>query len=276
MPHVDAAGVSTHVQSWGAGPPVLAIHGAASDMGVFEPTLAPKLKGAYRLVAYDRPGMGYTQDRPVHAARLDVQAKVALGVIDAMDLGRPIVLGHSYGGAVALRLALDHPDRVAGLVLIAPASHDWPGGVAWHYHMSSTPMLGQLFNQFVAPPFLEGAARTGLAQAFAPDPVPEGYIEAAGVMRAVRPSALAANAEDLINVKRELIAQSSRYGTIACPVGLLTGRDDRVVSPVLHADALARELPKSRLIDIKGAGHLPHERNPKAVRELLDWVRAGG
>jgi pimeloyl-ACP methyl ester carboxylesterase len=273
MQFVDAGGVSTHVKVWGSGPPVVLIHGAASDLGVFEPTLVPKLKSAYRLIAYDRPGMGFSSDRPVHAGRLDVQARIAAGVIEALGLERPLVLAHSYGGAVALRLALDHPDKVSGLVLIAPAAHDWPGDVAWHYHLSSAPMFGQMFNQFVVPAFAEAAARTGLAQAFAPDPVPDGYEQAAGVMRAIRPSALAANAEDLINIKRELVNQAPRYPTIRHAVGLLTGDQDRVVSPLLHARALARELPLVRHIAMEGSGHLPHERNPKAVRELLEWAR---
>jgi pimeloyl-ACP methyl ester carboxylesterase len=98
------------------------------------------------------------------------------------------------------------------------------------------------------------------------------------VMRAIRPSALAANAEDLINIKRELVAQAPRYGGIKLPVGLLTGDKDRVVSPELHAAALARDLSTVRHIKVPDSGHLPHERKPQAVRDLLDWVRktAGG
>ena len=67
MQFVQAANVRTHVETWGAGPPVLLIHGASSDMAVFAPTVIPLLKGSYQLTAYDRPGMGLTAQRPANA-----------------------------------------------------------------------------------------------------------------------------------------------------------------------------------------------------------------
>jgi len=68
--------------------------------------------------------MGYTSDRPPGSDTLELQAKVAVGVIEQLGLKKPIVVAHSYGGAVALRLALDRPDLVGGLVLIAPVAYE--------------------------------------------------------------------------------------------------------------------------------------------------------
>src|SRR5688572_1215468 len=96
---VDAGGVRTHVAAWGAGDPVLLIHGASSDMGVWTPTVIPRLSNRFCIAAYDRPGMGFTEQRPPHAETLAAQAKVAAGVIEQLKLEKPVVVGHSWGGA---------------------------------------------------------------------------------------------------------------------------------------------------------------------------------
>ncbi|MDP3738957.1 MAG: alpha/beta hydrolase [Hyphomonadaceae bacterium] len=274
MKFVEAAGVRTHVAEWGSGESVLLIHGASSDIGVWEPTIVPALKDRFRVAAYDRPGMGFTDQRPADAGRLDVQAKVATGVIEQLGLTKPIVVGHSWGGAVALRLALDRPDLVGGLVLIAPVAYQWPGGVSWHIYWSSNPLVGGLFNNVLAPPFSESAVRSGLAAAFGPSPVPEGYFEKASSVRVVRPAAMRANSLDLIASKREIIAQQARYPEIKVPVAILAGDSDSVVSSTIHALKLAQTLPNARIDVLQGVGHLPHEASPERFAKLLDWVKS--
>jgi pimeloyl-ACP methyl ester carboxylesterase len=205
---------------------------------------------------------------------LDVQARIAAGVIGALELTRPIIIAHSYGGAVALRLALDHGDRIGGLVLLAPVAYGWPGGVSWHLHWSANPMIGGLFNHMLTRPFVTEAARSGTVAAFAPSAMPDGYIERAGVMRAVRPAAMHANARDLTNLKNEVIAQQDRYAALPMPVAILVGDCDTVVSPSIHALKLAQRLPNARIEVLSGVGHLPHEASPEALLKLVDWVRA--
>src|SRR5690242_560993 len=161
MRFIDAAGVRTHVEQWGQGDSILLIHGASSDMGVWQPTIIPRLESRYQLSAYDRPGMGLTADRPGDADTLAVQARVAAGVIDQLHLKKPIVVAHSWGGAVALRLALDYPGKVGGLILIAPVAYEWPGGVSWHLYWSSNPVIGGIFNNVLAPPFTTVAVKSG-------------------------------------------------------------------------------------------------------------------
>jgi pimeloyl-ACP methyl ester carboxylesterase len=274
---IDAGGVRTHVGQWGRedddSGDVLLIHGASSDMGVFEPTIIPLLKDRCRLTAYDRPGMGFTVERPPGAERLEVQARVAAGVIEAMALDRPIVMAHSWGGAVALRLALDRPDLVSGLLLVAPVAYEWPGGVSWHVYWSSNPLIGRVFNHVIAPPFASAVVRSGLKGAFGPGPVPDDYITSASVMRCARPRALHANSRDMIAAKREIIAQQGRYPRITMPVAILTGDSDTVVSPEIHAGRLAQVLLKARLDVLPGVGHLPHEVEPDRLGTLYDWAQ---
>lgn len=274
MRFVEAEGVSIHVAQWGAGPDALLIHGASSDMGVFQPTIVPRLERSFRLSAYDRPGLGLTQARPPGAERLGVQARVAAGVIDSLGLRRPIVIAHSYGGAVALRLALDHGGKIGGLVLIAPVAYAWNGGVSWHLHWSSHPVIGDFFNGVLTRPFVDAAARSGTAAAFAPSTLPPDYFERAGVMRAVRPGAMRANAADVIALNREVTAQQDRYREIRMPVGLMAGDQDSVVSPTIHSLRLAQTLANARIDVLQGVGHLPHEASPDRLTKLVEWVAA--
>lgn len=274
MMFVDAAGVSTHVAQWGAGEDVMLVHGASSDMGVFQPTVIPLLEREFRLTAYDRPGLGFTDERPVGSEMLAAQAKVAAGVIGALALKRPIVIAHSYGGAVGLRLALDHADLIAGLVLIAPVAYAWAGGVSWHLHWSSNPVIGGIFNTILTRPFVGQAARAGTLAAFAPSVLPPDYVEEAGVMRAVRPAAMRANSADVIVLNREVTAQQARYHEIRMPVAIMAGDHDSVVSPSIHSVQLAQTLPNARIDILQGVGHLPHEASPDRLKKLIDWVQA--
>jgi pimeloyl-ACP methyl ester carboxylesterase len=274
MKFVQAAGIQTHVESWGAGEPILLIHGASSHIGTWKPTIVPMLRDRFHVVAYDRPGMGYTEERPTGSDALALQARVAASVIEAQGLKRPIVVAHSWGGAVALRLALDRPDLVGGLILIAPVAYEWPGGVSWHLYWSANPLVGGLFNHVVAQPFAEGAVKSGMADSFRPNTPPEGWLEAAEVSLAARPRALRANGEDMVAAKREVTAQQARYAQITVPVGILVGDGDQVVSPTIHALRLAQTLPNARIEVLRGVGHLPQEVAPESFAKLLDWVDA--
>ncbi len=273
MKFVEAAGVQTHVETWGEGDPVFLIHGASSHIGTWKPTIIPMLKDQFRVAAYDRPGMGYTADRPADSDTLALQARVAADVIEQLGLEKPIVVAHSWGGAVALRLALDRPDLVSGLVLIAPVAYEWPGGVDWYNYWSANPLSGWLFNNVVAQPFAGAAVSDGMRGAFTPNTPPEGWLEAAEVSLAARPQSLRANGEDLVAAKREVTAQQARYADIKIPVAILVGDSDRVVSPTIHAMKLAQTLPNARIDVVAGAGHLPQEIAPERFRKLFDWVR---
>ncbi len=272
MRYVEAGGVDTHVRTWGAGDPVFLIHGASSDMAVFEPTVIPLLRESYQLTAYDRPGLGFTAGRPPNADQLGVQARIAADVIEQSGLKKPIVVAHSFGGAVALRLALDYPDLISGLVLLAPVAYDWPGGVSWHLYWSANQLVGPLFNNVLVPPFAEGAAKSGVEGSFAPAIVPPGYVKAAAVERATRPAALRANAEDMVAAKREVIAQQSRYAEITMPVAILSGDGDTVVSTPIHTGQLGLTLKNARVEILTGVGHMPHEAAPETVLDMIRWV----
>lgn len=269
---IDWQGANLHVREWGEGRPLLLIHGASGNSGDLEISLVPALEDQFRVVAYDRPGLGRSRGRPAGAGTLAGQAEAALAVIEAEGLEKPVVVGHSFGGSVALRLALDHPEAISGLVLISAPSHEWPGGIAWYYHWSAAPLIGPVFNRTAVPLVAPRQLESGMQSVFSPQEPPQNYIERAGIRQLLRPGAFAANSDDMVGLKAELIEQSSRYRQMDMPVAILHGDADDTVSHSLHAERMAEEIPDSRLSILPGMGHMPHHFRQALIKEHIEAV----
>jgi pimeloyl-ACP methyl ester carboxylesterase len=256
---VDIDGSDMHVLEQGeAGPVVLMIHGASANAREFSWTLAPRLSETHRILMVDRPGHGHSERAP-EAQSLKVQADQMAGVLRSLAPGqKAIVVGHSFGGAVSLRLALDHPELVDGLVLLAPVSHDWGGGgEAWYNKHASHPLIGPLFTRLV-PIVGPGQVKSGVRNVFSPKPAPEGYFEKSGIGLLFRPSNFAANAKDVNALRGELAAQQDRYSDIKVPTVVFSGALDTVISPPLHVGKLKHQVDGLELVKLGDGGHMPH------------------
>lgn len=267
---VEVAGHKVHVLTSGeTGPPVLAIHGASANAREFAWSLAPRLAGGHRVLMPDRPGHGHSA-RPDDAASLGIQARQMAGALERLAPDEPaLVVGHSYGGAVALRVALDYPEQVRGVVLLAPVTHDWGGGgEAWYNTVAGLPYVGPMFSQ-VAPLAGPAAVNGGVDSVFAPDAVPEGYVEKSAIKLLFRPGAFRANARDMNRLREELTAQQARYGEIEVPVVIFSGARDRIIDPSLHARRLKDAGPNFRLVKLSDQGHMPHHGEGEAVANTI-------
>ncbi len=266
--HVMEAGEST-----ASARPILLVHGAAANARVILRDLGDSLAGLGRLIAPDRPGFGHSRgfsDR----ARLVTHAAALAALIEAEALGQPLVVGHSYGGAVALRLALDYPDRVGALVLLGTASHGYVGPVSWYNYAATAPVLGRLFTRclvpIAAPPMAASAVRAG----FAPQEPPPDHARATGLGLLFRPSAFRANALDLVRANRELAVQELRYPTLATPMAILAGEDDPTVYTHRHSVPLAAAARDTRLAISPGVGHQVAYGAPGLIREHVEALLA--
>lgn len=255
-----------HVQGE-SGPSVVCLHGASANGREFD-AVAAALDGQARIAVIDRPGYGHST-RPEGAAALDRAAAFVADAMAAAGLGRSIIAAHSLGAATALRLALDRPDLVAGLVLVAPAACPYPGPNAWHVRLAARPLIGPVFARVAVPIAGPLMARAAIANTFAPAAPPEGYAARAGVGLLFRPKTFRANAQDVAATKAEFERQYFRYDEIVAPAIIITADADRVVSPRIHAEALARALPKAELVVTPGAGHMPHQIRPEAVAAAI-------
>lgn len=257
---IDADGARIHVCEAGAAntPPLLLIHGASSNLLELWGPLAEEFSPLHRVIAYDRPGMGHSTRTRRGAHTLRSQAQVAARVLAETCNEPALIVAHSLGSAVALRLALDHAHLVRGLVLIAPASNPYPGKPAWWARLSASPVLGDLFCNLLIPFLGPLMSAKSVANNFWPAPTPVDYQRHAGVALIFRPAAFRASAQDVCASKAECAAQQPRYGELLTPAVIITAEKDRIVSPKRHARALALDLPAAELVIAPGAGHMPH------------------
>jgi pimeloyl-ACP methyl ester carboxylesterase len=226
----------------------------------------------YQAIAFDRPGHGYSE-RPTDGTTFPgVQARLLYGAMQKLGLKRPILVGHSWGGALALTYALMYPADVAGLVVVSGYVYSQPGaslpGV-----LVTLPLLGDLWRHTLGVPVMRRMVMRGLKAAFAPDTPPPAY---AAVVRALspRPGQLKATAEDLSAVNTALKAIAPHYGTIGVPVVIVTGDADRVVPPEQHAFPLHRAIAHSRLVVAPDTGHMVQFSRPEAIMSAIRLVQA--
>ena len=267
---IEVNGEDVHViRSGDAGPVILMIHGASANAREFTSTLAPRLDASHRVLMADRPGHGYSE-RPDDSDELATQAAQMAGVLKSLAPDEKAVLvGHSFGGAVALRVALDYPELVKGLVLLAPVTHDWGGGgVAWYNKYASPPVLGPLFAQ-LAPVAGPAQVKNGIDSVFHPDEVPDDYYASAGLGLLFRPEEFRANSRDVNALKDELAAQQARYDQRDVPVVLFSGAEDTVINPTLHAGKIKHQIDDFTLIPLAQSGHMPHHAHGQAVADTI-------
>lgn len=272
---VPVGGRDVHVLQKGeTGPVVLMIHGASANAREFDWTLAPRLEGDMRILMADRPGHGHSE-RFEGADALGAQAAQMAGVLDALAPGeKAVVVGHSFGGAVALRLALDRPDLVSGLVLLAPVTHDWgSGGTAWYNRLAAPPVIGDAFSQLL-PLVGPTQVRAGISSVFKPAPEPDGYYEKSAIGLLFRPENFQANARDMTGLRAELAAQSERYPQLDLPIVVFSGSGDTVLTPKLHVGQLKKQVPVD-LVILKHEGHMPHHGEGDAVADAIRRLALG-
>ena len=257
------------------GPAVVLLHGASGNLEDMRLALGEKLAATRRVVLVDRPGHGWSErlggDADASPAR---QAELIADVLDELGITQSIIVGHSWSGALATAYALRYPDRTAGLVLISAVTHPWPGGIAWYYRLTSTPVIGSLFARTVALPLglvLMDSASSG---AFAPQQKPDDYVRRAAISLVLRPSEFIANACDVAGLKAFVTAQAPRYRELRMPTVIITGDRDTTVSPVIHSRAIAAMLPHARLIVLKGMGHMPHHAASGVVIDAIEQLAA--
>lgn len=239
--------------------PVVLLHGASGNLNDPMLALGERLSENLRILAIDRPGHGWSErTKGSEAALPSNQARYIIGVMDNLKVDKAVVVGHSWSGALALALALEYPERVAGLVLLAPASHPWPGGINWYYTLATLPALGRLFTDTLVVPFGEMVVNPAVRSSFAPQAPPDNYVPNAGSALVLRPAEFRANAQDVAELIDFLTIQAQHYGDIAVPTVIITGDADATVSPRIHSHRLVEQIPGARLIELEGVGHMPH------------------
>jgi pimeloyl-ACP methyl ester carboxylesterase len=260
----------------GGDPPVVLLHGNTVTLddwivsGVFD-----LMARSRRVVAFDRPGFGYSErprDRawtPAAQAHLLRRACRRLGVV------RPVLVGHSWATLVALAWALRFPEEVAGLVLVSGYYYPSTRLDAALVTPAAVPVLGDLLNHTVSPPLMHMTLPGTLRTMFAPRRVPDRFGDNFPEALIPRPKQIRAMSQEGAIVVPAAAALRRHYGGVSCPSVVIAGDADHVVDPEDQSIRLAHELNDAELRIVPGAGHMVHHADPLALAQAINRVASG-
>jgi pimeloyl-ACP methyl ester carboxylesterase len=272
---VEIDGNRIHYVEAGDGRPILFIHGLGAQFHQFRHPLFPRLEMEFRLIALDRPGSGYSVRARGAGAGISEQAEVIVRFMEKLGIERPLVVGHSLGGIVALALAIEHPDKVAGLALLSPYTR---------YAKDVKPAFSQLdirqpllrwfiAHTFAIPTALKTAPQV-LDLVFGPQAMPADYPTAGGGLSGLRPSHFYATSSDLVASGLDMPRLERRYGEIDVPTGILFGTSDRVLAHEENGSAMKDRIAGLDLELLEGIGHLPQYAATDAVVAFIRRMAA--
>ncbi|HEX8476676.1 MAG TPA: alpha/beta hydrolase [Pyrinomonadaceae bacterium] len=264
---VEVDGVRVHYQEAGEpdAPTLILIHGFCASTFVWSDVLMPLAEMGFRVVAADLVGFGFSDKPGAGEYTIDWQARMIVGLMDALGIERAALIGSSYGGAVAATCALDYPSRVERLVLVGAVSND-EAKQQFLLQLAATPVMGDLVSPLVlsSPRLMRWRMSKvyakGNAQLFEDERMRAHHLPlcSADTQRAVLRTLRRWNAS---RVEREA-------HTIEQPTLLVWGEEDRDV-PLRHGERLHASMPNSRLVVFRRCGHLPQEEQPEEFAGLV-------
>ena len=272
---IEVEGAVLHVVDIGprdAGLPIVMLHGASSNLEVMRHPLGDLLAKQHRVILIDRPGHGWSTRARRQDSTPDIQARMIDEALGKLGVDRAVFVVHSWSGALGARLALDHASRVAGLVMLAPVTHPWRGGVGRYNEIIATPVIGPLLAYTVTLPLGYFVAESGARNVFLPQTMPDGFVKESATPLLLRPREFIANAYDLVTLKEAVAAQVARYGEIRVPVTIIAGEPDKTVKTDIHARPFAATVPNAKLIVLPDLGHMVQNAVPDLVKTEIETM----
>lgn len=277
---LDVDGVPVHAEVFGEGPDLILIHGASGNTRDFTFSLVEALQERYRVIVFDRPGLGWS-GRPEGYGGIwnragespQLQAQLLRKAADQLGVERPLVLGHSYGGAVAMSWALDNPDT-AGIIMVAAVSHPWPGDLNWQYPVNASPVGSALLVPLITA-FTPGyVVDSVIATLFEPQTTAEGYVDHVGIGLTLRRKSQRANARQVNSLRPHVVEMSADYPQLTLPIEIVHGDADTIVPLQVHSVPLSERVESAHLTVLEGIGHMPHHVAQDEVIAAIDRAAA--
>lgn len=261
-------GVRIHLKNKGSGlPALILLHGFGASIFTWREVLAP-LAAQKQVIAFDRPAFGLSE-RPLHwqgenPYTPEFQVELVLALMDYYQLEQAVLVGNSAGGTIAVLTALEHPERVAALVLVDAAIYAG-GSPIWFSWLARTPQM-----QHLGPLIARNIQNWGMdfARSAWHDPskitpeIWEGYTLPLKVENWDR-------ALWLFTSSSRHLKLEERLHEILAPTLVISGDDDRIV-PLEDSQRLASELPNAQLVVIPNCGHIPQEECPDAFLAAIN------
>ncbi len=261
MPFAEVADLQMYYEVHGDGPPVLNIGGTGGDLRVSMPDRSP-LNRHFRVLSFDQRGLGRTSKPEGEFTMADYAADAA-ALVRSVGWSRCHVIGTSFGGMVALNLAVEHPELVDRLVLCCTS----PGGSAASYPLHD---LQELSPEVAFPIRMRLLDRRWDATAEEPIPGLGPFYDAIAESARTRPTGAAA-----AGLERQLAARaghdvSGRLGEIGCDTLVCAGRYDNL-APLANSQVLAKEIPRAELQVFDG-GHMFMFQDRDAFPTVIDFL----
>jgi pimeloyl-ACP methyl ester carboxylesterase len=269
---IEVDGVRLHYVDRGSGPAVVLLHGNGVLLQDFEVSGVLGLAvEQHRVIAFDRPGFGYSDRPDLNRWTPEKQAKLITQALAQIGVGPAVVVGHSWGTIVALAMALNHRQAVAGLVLLSGYYYGTGRPDVYPFSLPAIPILGGLLANTLAPLTGRLIAAPGIKASFSPAPVPEKF-KAFPLPMIFRPSQVQATASDVALMVPAAIRLSRRYGELDLPIIVMAGEGDLVTHLDEHAELFTGEVASAELRVVPGQGHLLHYGVPDQVVASIEAV----
>jgi pimeloyl-ACP methyl ester carboxylesterase len=258
--------------SAGSGRPVVLIHGNPGSYHDYTLAVVGRLSQSYYVVAFDRPGHGYSERKDSVQTTVEVQARSIRDALQKLSLKKPVLVGHSWGGSLVLAAAVAYGNDLAGIVLLAPAAY--PNvNIEWWSVLPHVPLIGNLVVDTLTPFLGRAMVRKSLKRAYDPQTVQKDYVERSLELW-IRSDRIRACAYDEWTLRASLTVLSERYRDIEIPVVIVTGSADRLLDPEEQAYRLHRTIRNSKLVVLPETGHQLPQTRPDAVVSAVDAVWA--
>ncbi|OCS46898.1 alpha/beta fold hydrolase [Ralstonia pickettii] len=268
---IDIGGDRLHYIDRGQGPAIVFVHGLCGNLRNFAYLDMDRLARSHRVIVIDRPGAGRSVRAADSPANIYAQARTVAQCIEQLGLDKPVLVGHSLGGAISLAVGLNHPHVIRRLALIAPLTHaeSAPPG-AFRGLVLTSPLVRRLVSWTLAIPLSIINSRKAIDAVFAPEAMPKDFPFKGGGLLGLRPHVFYAASSDLVAAPEDLPDMERRYASMTVPVDVLYGRGDRILDVKRQGEALKQKLDRVNLRIIDG-GHMLPVTQPALT---TDWVLA--
>ena len=265
-------GMRLNYVSAGSGRPVVLIHGNPGSYHDYTVAVVERLAQSYYVVAFDRPGHGYSERQDSLRTTVEVQALIIRDALEKLSLNKPVLVGHSWGGSLVLAAAVAYGKDLAGIVLLAPAAYP-NASIEWWSVLPHVPLIGNFVVNTVTPFLGRAMARQSVKRAYDPQEMQKDYVERSLDLW-MRPDQIRACAYDERTLGASLTVLSECYSDIEIPVVIVTGSADRLLDPEEQACRLHRTIKNSKLIVLPDTGHQLPQTRPDTVISAIDAVWA--
>ena len=263
MPHGELNGWEYAYSDEGSGPPIILLHGLEMDSSLFDHQVEA-LRDSYRVVTIDAPGHGDSATVPL-GIDFWQYAEMVAGVADQLGVGPAVWGGQSMGGFTILRLALAHPERVKGLILIDTQAHSEDPDKLAQYEAFLTVSL----DQGVSDDLVNILMLVFFSQPYAEKPESE-------VWRKKLLAIDVPGAHAMIRAVFDRDDVHARVGEITIPSVVIHGEEDMAIE-IERGEELARDLPDATLVRIPNAGHAsPWEQPAPVTKAIQDFLKRVG